>query len=300
MVQRELSVKVIVFVGQDLFIYICINFGCEVENGIKIKIMIFVVLVVFVVFDLVILQQGIYISKNIFVQMQIFLSFGYIVMSCYENIVEEIRVIIVQFVFNLCYSMGEESIECLFFIGGNVIKDINVFRENVFVSIENGNRGMLFIFDVRGVGGNVVGFYFFKFCENVVDFEIFFEVVVLVGINELDVFVVVEDKRVVLIVGFVIIENGVVGELNVEFGVVYVIFYDFGVFVYKSGVKMRFFVFVEWRFFVQIGDLQVGISMKKEFCVFYFFFFEFGKLLYGYNKFEFLVSYVFEFMFEFV
>lgn len=85
------------------------------------------------------------------------------------------------------------------------------------------------VFDIGSVGGNVVCFYFFEFGKNVMDFEVFFEVVVLVGVDELDVFVVVEDDGVVLVVGFVVVKNGVVRELNVEFGVMLIVFYDFRV-----------------------------------------------------------------------
>ena len=59
---------------------------------------------------------------------------------------------------------------------------------------------------------------FFKLGKNILDLETFFKVIVLVGIDELKVFAMVEDDGMVLIVRLSISENGVTRSLMWNLG----------------------------------------------------------------------------------
>lgn len=81
--------------------------------------------------------------------------------------------------------------------------------------------------DSGGVGRHIVRLHLLEFGKDASDLETLFEIVILVGIDKLDVFAHDEDQRVVLVVGLSITKNRVAGELNPELGTPHAIFHDF-------------------------------------------------------------------------
>ena len=152
---------------------------------------------------------------------------------------------------DLSESTGEHGTECLFLSGGNVTEDTNVLGENVFTGSENGDRVELGARKARGVGGDVVSGHLFELSENAANLEALLEVVVLVGVDKLDVFSTVEDDRVVLVVGLSVTKN----------------VHDLRVTVDKSRVDAGLLALVLRRLFVQVGNLEVGVRTEKELSV---------------------------------
>ena len=75
------------------------------------------------------------------------------------------------------------------------------YQEGVFTSTDDGNRRFTEILVVpMAVRVLVRHLVFFELGKNILDFETFLKVVVLVGIDELEVFATVENDSMVLIV----------------------------------------------------------------------------------------------------
>jgi len=124
---------------------------------------------------------------------------------------------IVEFTTNPCHRASGEGTKCLFLSSCEITQDTNILREDVFTRANDGNRPFTEILVVPlAVRVLVRHCVFFELGKNIPDFETFFKVVVLVGIDE--VFATVENDSMVLIVGLPISENGVTGEFNAEFG----------------------------------------------------------------------------------
>ncbi len=136
----------------------------------------------------------------------------------HEDRVEEIGVTIVELTTNLSKTTTSHRTERLFLTGGDVTKDTDVLRENVLSGTENSDRGLGKFLVSGSVRVLVRDVERLEFTENATDFEALFEVVVLVGIDKLNILAAVEDDGVVLVVGLSITENGVTGKLDAELG----------------------------------------------------------------------------------
>jgi hypothetical protein len=108
---------------------------------------------------------------------------------------------------------SSEGTECLLLSSSDITEDTNVFRENVLSSSENsdGELGTESLVTGSSVRRLVRDLEFLKLAEDVSDLETFLEVVVLIGIDKLQVFTSVKDNGVVLVIGFTVTENRVTG-----------------------------------------------------------------------------------------
>ena len=73
-----------------------------------------------------------------------------------------------------------------------------------------------------------------KLRQNIANLQALFQVIVLVGINQLKKFTAVENNCVVLVVGFSITENWITGQLDAELGATTSIWQWLTVSVHKS------------------------------------------------------------------
>ena len=141
--------------------------------------------------------------------METLLSFGDTSTRGHEDTVEEIRMTVVEFATDLSERSGEECTESLFFSSRHVSEDANVLGKDIFTSTEDSHGILLSRRQTRSVRRDIVRCHFFEFRENAADLQALFEVVVLVGIDKLDVFSTIEDEGVVLIVGLAVTKDRV-------------------------------------------------------------------------------------------
>jgi hypothetical protein len=226
-------------------------------------------------------EEGIHTGVNIFVEMETLLSLGDTTTSCHEDTVEEIRVTVMEFTTNLSESTSEHGTECLFLSGGNVTEDTNVLRENVFTGSKNGDRVELSAGKTGSVRRNVVGCHLFEFGKNAADLQAFLKVVVLVGVDKLDVFTTVENDSVVLVVRLAVTENGVTGKLDTELGSTQAIVHDLRVTIDQSRVNARLVALVDRRLLVQVRNLKIRVGTEQELSVLHLFLAELGISLHG-------------------
>lgn len=245
-------------------------------------------------------EQSIHTGVNIFVEMETLLSLRDTTASSHENTVQEIRMSVMELATDLSEGSGEESTERLFLSGSDVTQDTNVLGENVFTSTQDGDGIEIFSNVARRVRRDIISVHLLEFSENASDLETFLEIVVLVGVDELDVFTTVEDDGMVLVVRFSVTENRVAGELHAELGSAHSVFHEFGVSVDESRVDAWFVTLVLGGFLVKVGDLKVGIGAEEEFGVFHFFLLELGVTLHRDTNLVLAAGHTFQFLFEFV
>ncbi|KAH3679223.1 hypothetical protein WICPIJ_008692 [Wickerhamomyces pijperi] len=139
----------------------------------------------------------------------------------HESSVDEIRVTVMQLTTDLRQGSSEKSTECLFLTSGNITQDTRVFRENVFSGTDNGNRVVDFfvfsrVLQIWGIWVLVFNVQLFEFSQDRSDLQTFFQVVILVGIDQLDVFTTVENQSMVLVIGLTVTKNWVTRQLDSE------------------------------------------------------------------------------------
>jgi len=182
----------------------------------------------------------------------------------------------------------------LFLGRSNVTKNTNAFGENVFTGSKNGDRVGLRCGDTRGVGRNVVGGQLLELSQDTANLKTLLKVVVLVGINELDVFTAVEDDGVVLVVGLSVTENGVAGQLDTELGLAHVVFEQFTMTVDESRVQTGLIALVQGGLLVEVGDLEVGVRTEEELGVLAFILVKLGVALHGHTDAELAAGHAFQ------
>lgn len=114
---------------------------------------------------------------------------------------------------------------------------------------------------VRALGRREEGL---KLAEDVADLEALLEVVVLVGVDELDVLAAVEDDRVVLVVRLAVAEDRVARQLDPELGPAPTVRQDLRVTVDQGREDARFATLLARPLLVQVGDLQVRVRPQQE------------------------------------
>src|SRR5436853_3973313 len=118
---------------------------------------------------------------------------------------------VMEFASDLSQCTSEERAKCLFFAGCNITEDTDVLGENVLTSTKNSDRSKTSWGNTWSIWGDVINSHFLELGENTANFEAFFEVVVLVCIDKLDIFTAIKDDSVVLIVTLSISKNRVAG-----------------------------------------------------------------------------------------
>lgn len=266
-IQRKLSAEVVVLARQHLFTHTSTDLGGEVENGAEAQVTTLTTLVVLAVLDSATTEDSSHTSVNILVQVQTLLSLGDTTTSGHEDTVQEIGVTIVELTADLSQSTSKESTECLFLSGSNVTKDTDVLRENVLASTENGNRVEVGGRKARSVRRNVVGGHLFELSKDGANLEALLKVVVLVSVDELDVFTTVEDQAVVLVVRLAVTENRVARKHDTELGAAHAVLHELGVTVDESRENPRVLALGGRRLLVKVGDLEVRVGAEKELSV---------------------------------
>jgi len=298
-IHGELSTEVVVFSREHLFSHTGRNLCGEVENRSESEITTLSTLVVLGVLDLSSTFVREHTSVNIFGKMETFLSFRETSSSRHEDCVEEIGVTVVKLPSEVSHTPGGESTESLFFTSSDVSEDSNVLREDVFTSSNDSDRVLgevlRSIGRVRVLVRNVV---ILEFTENVTNLEALLEIVVLVRVDELNILSTVEDDGVILIVRFTVSENWVSRKFDAELGTTLTVREDFGVTIDESREDSRFSSFLARTFFVEVGDLKIGVSTEKELGVFDLLLRELGVTLHRNEESELAASHAFEFAFE--
>ena len=85
----------------------------------------------------------------------------------------------------------------------------------------------------------------------------------------------------VLVVRLSVTENGVAGKLDAELGAASAVLHDLGVAVDESRVDTRLLAFGKRRFFVEVGNLEIGVGAQQELGVLHFLLLELGETLHG-------------------
>ena len=269
-IERKLRAEIVVFARQELLSHTSTDLCGEVQNGSKPHITSLTTLVVLAVLDTTSTYKRVHAGVNILVQMKSLLSLGNTTTGRHEDTVQEIRMSVMQFTADLGQSTSKKSSECLFLSGSNITKDTDVLRENVFTSSQDGNRREVGGRQSRGVRRNVVDGHLLKFSQNTANLEALFQVVVLVGIDELDVLSTVENDSVVLIVGFTVTENGVSGKHHPELGTTRAALHKLRVSVDQSREEAGFASFFRRGFLVKVCYLKVGVRTQQELRILHF------------------------------
>lgn len=90
---------------------------------------------------------------------------------------------------------------CLFLPSSQITKNIDILREDVLRGTDASNRRLLeIIVSPLSVRALTRDGEFIELAENITNLETFFEVIVLVGINKLQIFTTVECDSLVLVV----------------------------------------------------------------------------------------------------
>ncbi|EEQ37579.1 hypothetical protein CLUG_01701, partial [Clavispora lusitaniae ATCC 42720] len=190
-VQWQLSRQVVVFSGQHSFTHTSTDLGCEITDRTETHISTLTTLVIFTVFDSSSSQHCSHTSVDIFVQVQSLLSLRDTTSSKHKSGIQEIRVTIMQFTSNLGQRSSEQSTKSSFLTSSNITQDTRVLRENVLSGTQNGNRGFalfLAVLQVWSIWIHVFNIQFFEFSQNRSDLQTLFKIVVLIGIDQLNIF----------------------------------------------------------------------------------------------------------------
>src|SRR5579859_7736813 len=201
---------------------------------------------------------------------------------------------------DLSQCTSEERAKCLFFAGCNITQNTDVLGENVLTSTENSDRSNTSWRKSWSIWGDVINSHLFELGENTANFEAFFEVVVLVCVDKLDVFTAIKDDSVVLIIALSISKNRVARELNAEFGSAHAIFHDLAVSINQGRIKTWFLALTYRWFLIKISNLQIRISPEDKLGIFTLFLCELGVSLHRDDKFEFPTCHTLEFAIELV
>jgi hypothetical protein len=300
-INRQLCTEVVVFSRKHLFTHTGSDFSLEIQNSTETEISTFTTLVVFRVLDSTTSTERHHTCENIFVQVETLLSFGNTTSSVHVDGIKEIGMTVMKFSTNIRQRSSSEGTEGLFLSSSNVSEDTDVFRENVFSSTKDSDgvfgEGLMSGSGVRRLIGDLV---FLEFPEDVSDLETFLEIIVLVGIDKLQVFTSVKDNGVILVIGFTVSKDRVSGQFDSELGPSSTIGQDFRVTVNQSGEDSGFLAVLSWRLFVEVGNLQVGISSEQELGILMLFLVEFRVSLHRNDKLELSSSHSIKFSLELI
>ena len=265
-IERELTAEIIVLATEHLLSHTGANLGLEVEDSAKAQITPFPTLVVFGMLDPATTPKGVHTGEDILVQVESLLRLGDTAAGVHECAVQEIRVTVMQLASDPREGSGDEGTKSLFLASSDVTEHTNVLGEDVLPSTDDRDGGLLeLLVSTGGVGTHGREVVLFKLAEDVTDLQALLEVVVLIGVDELEVLSTVEDDGMVLVIRFPVSENGVPRKFDTEFGlpppglwVVFRVAIDDG--REQPGLATR----TAGGLFIQIRDLQIRVRAKEE------------------------------------
>lgn len=222
-------------------------------------------LVVLGVLDLASATKGVHAGVDVLVEMETLLRLGDSTARRHEDGVEEVGVAVVELASDERHRPRCERTERLLLPGGDVSQDPNVLGEDVLSGTDDGDGVLLELFVALGSvgvgGGRVV---VLELAEDVADLEALLEVVVLVGVDELEVLSAMEDNGVVLVVRLAVSEDGVARQLDAELGTTLAVGEDLRVTIDEGGEDPGLAAFLAGTLLVEVGDLEVGVRAEEE------------------------------------
>ena len=263
-VQRELGTEVIVLPGQHLLAHTRPDLGRKVEDGAKAEVAALAALVVLAVLDAAAAEYGVHTGVDILVEVEALLRLRHASPRGHEDAVKEVGMSVVELAADLGQRACEQGTERLLLASGDISEDANVLREDVLPCTEDGYGALNLVLDARRVRRRVVDLHLLELCQDAPDLEALLEVVVLVGVDELDVLAAVEDDGVVLVVWLAVAEDRVAGELDAELGPPQAALEQLGVAVDEGRVEARLLALSEGRLLVQVRDLEVRVRAQQE------------------------------------
>ena len=286
-VDGELRAEVVVLATEHLLTHTRSELGLEVQNRSETEITTLSALVVLGVLDAATAADGRHTGEDILVQMETLLRLRHTATRRHERRVEEIGVTVVQLSADPREDARRERTERLLLSGRDVTEDTDVLREDVLARADDGDRelGELLLapLRVRTLARDVV---LLELAKYVPDLDTLLQVVVLVGINELQELAAVEDDRVVLVVRLAVTEDRVTRELDAELGLPLPgLLVDLRVTVDEDREETRVAALGS-RLFVEVRDLEVGVRAEQEFGVLNLLLVELGVTLHRDGKLE--------------
>lgn len=227
-------------------------------------------------FDLSSSTKRVHSSVDILIQMQTLLRLRYTTSSRHEDGVEEIGMTVMQLSTNVRHRPRSERTERLLLPSSDVSQNTDVLRENVLSSSNNRDRILAeFLRSFRSVRVLRRDVVVLEFTENISNLETLLQIIILIRVDELEVFSSMEDDGVVLVVRLAVSENGITGQLDSEFRSSLSVRENFGVTIDEGGEDSGLASFLARSFLVEVGDLEIGVGSEEEFGVLDFFFAEF-------------------------
>ena len=271
-VDGELRAEVVVLATEHLLAHTRADLRREVQNSAEAEVTTLATLVVLRVLDASATSEGVHARVDILVQVKTLLRLGDTAARRHEERVEEIRVTVVQLAANPRKRARREGTERLFLSSREVTEDTNVLREDVLARADDGDRGALEVLvaplRVRALARDRV---LLELREHVPDLETFLEVVVLVRVDELEIFAAVEDDRMVLVIRLAVAKDRVTGELDAELGAPTAsLGNELGVAVDKRREQARVTALLARGLFLEVRNLEVGVRAQEELGVLLF------------------------------
>ena len=211
-VDRQLRPKIVVLPTEHLLAHSRADLRLEVENRPKAEIPPFPALIVLRMLDSPTSPKRVHPSINVLVQMQPFLRFRDTAPSRHVQSVQEVWVTVVQLPADPRHGSRRHSTKSLLLAGSEITKDSNILRKDVLSCTHNRNGRVaeLLVTPLRVWTATRHGILL-EFAQDIPDLQAFFEVIVLVRIDQLQVLAAVEDNSVILIVRFAVTQNWVPG-----------------------------------------------------------------------------------------
>ena len=264
-VDGELHAEVVVLATEHLLTHTRPKLGLEVQNRPQTAITALSAPVVLPVLDTPATGDGGHTSEDILVRVETLLRLPHDAARRHERHIQEIRVTVVQLPADPREHARHEHTERLLLAGGDVSEDTDVLGEDVLARADDGDRelGELLLAPlcVQALAQDVV---LLELAQDVRDLDTLLQVVVLVGINELQELAVVEDDRVVWVDLLAVTEDGVTRELDAELGRLLLgLLIDHRAAVDGDRTETQVAALGR-RLFVEVRDLEVGVRAEQE------------------------------------
>ena len=230
--------------------------------------------------------------------MQTLLRLGHATTRCHVHRVQKVGVTVVELTTDLGHTTRGHSTECLLLTSCHITKNTNVFRENVLLRAHNCHRRLAK--DVVSWAVGILGRHVdrLKLGKDVTDLETFLQIVVLVGINQLQEFTAMEDNGMVLVVRLAVTQNRVARQLDTELGTTTTSGEHLAVAINQRRVPSRLAALLGRWFFIQVGNQQIRVRTQQEFSVLNLFLVETRVALHRNYEFKFSVAHAFQFLLE--
>ena len=301
-VDRQLRPKIIILPTQQLLPHPRPNLRLEIQNRPKPKISAFPTLVILRMLDPPTTSKGVHARIDILVEMQSLLRLGYTPAGGHVQRVQEIRVSVVQLPANPRHRSRRERTKRLFLPSSQITQDTNVLRKDILARTDDGHRRLLEILMaplcIRTLRRNRI---LLKLGEHIPNLKALLEVVVLVGVDKLEVLPTIKDDRMVLVIRLSIPKNRVPRKLNAELGPPTPrLGYKLAVPIDKRRKDPGVTPFLPRRLLFQIRNLQIRVRAQQKLGILMLLLVELGEPLHRNDKLEFAPCHPLELPLQFI